>query len=185
MSSFIQVKPAFYLKANVKTDILMGANSTGATLAHGRLVSGRLTSERGFETELSGSVIDGDDYITMQPDGKILRPQLIAHVRPDDGDTPFQLTSTGVSEATPDIIAITTTETTTGKSIPYGETYSVWRVEFQGGSARIANLRNSIFVASVTVSDGEHPDEFVVGFKISKVYNTKTDVVIGQEFRQD
>jgi hypothetical protein len=60
----------------------------------------------------------------MQPDGKILRPQLIAHVRPDDGDTPFQLTSTGVSEATPDIIAITTTETTTGKSIPYGETYS-------------------------------------------------------------
>lgn len=60
----------------------------------------------------------------MQPDGKILRPQLIARVRPDDGDTPFQLTSTGASEATPDIIAITTTETTTGKSIPYGETYS-------------------------------------------------------------
>jgi hypothetical protein len=35
------------------------------------------------------------------------------------------------------------------------------------------------------VSDGEHLDEFVVGFKISNVNNTKTDVVIGQEFRQE
>lgn len=42
-------------------------------------------------------------------------------------------------------------------------------------------MQNSFFVASVTVSDGENPDGFIVGFKIRKVYITKAKVVIGDQ----
>ena len=53
---------------------------------------------------------------------------------------------------------------------------------FRGGREKYANLQNSIFVASETVSDSPDPNYFYVGIKISKVFPVKTDVVIGQEF---
>lgn len=60
--------------------------------------------------------------------------------------------------------------------------YLVWIPTFRGGSAKYANLQNSVFVASETVSDGPNPGEFYVGMKISKVFCTNTSVVIGHEF---
>ena len=52
---------------------------------------------------------------------------------------------------------------------------------FRGGSDKYANLQNSIFVASETVSDSPNPNEFYVGLKISKVFNSNTSVTIGNE----
>ena len=61
-------------------------------------------------------------------------------------------------------------------------TILVWVPTFEGGDEKYANLQNSIFVASETVSDSPNPNEFYVGMKISKVFCTNTSVVIGQEF---
>ena len=58
----------------------------------------------------------------------------------------------------------------------------VWVPTFRGGGAKYANLQNSIFVASETVSDSPVPGQFYVGMKISKVFPTNTSVVIGEEF---
>ena len=50
-------------------------------------------------------------------------------------------------------------------------------VSFRTGSGKYKNLEDSIFVASETVRslDDKH---FEAGFKISKVYSTKTDVTL-------
>jgi len=53
---------------------------------------------------------------------------------------------------------------------------------FQGGSDKYANLQNSIFVAIETISDSSNLNEFFVGLKISKVFNTNTSITIGNEF---
>ena len=59
---------------------------------------------------------------------------------------------------------------------------AVWVPTFRGGSARYTNLQNSIFVGSETVSDSEVPGQFLIGVKISKVFATKTNITIGEEF---
>lgn len=59
---------------------------------------------------------------------------------------------------------------------------AVWVPTFYGGDADYANLQNSIFVGSETVSDSAVPGQFYVGLKISKVFSTNTSVTIGHEF---
>ena len=58
----------------------------------------------------------------------------------------------------------------------------VWVPTFRGGDDSFANLQNSVFVGSETVSDSDTPGEFLVGIKISKVFNVVTNITIGEEF---
>lgn len=155
-----------------------------------------------FEPSFTATVIYGEDYPTVDPVTDIVRSDFLALVVPDDKDTPFQMHATGIQFPTAELAAITGS-TTTGLAVPYGATYSgrvhlfkterhersrinlfrlVWVPRFRGGSSKYANLQNSVFVGSETVSSGANPGEFYVGVKISKVFSTNTSVVIGQEF---
>jgi hypothetical protein len=53
---------------------------------------------------------------------------------------------------------------------------------FRGGESHYKTLENSVFVASETVSDSGIPGKFILGVKISKVYASKTNITIGEEF---
>lgn len=57
--------------------------------------------------------------------------------------------------------------------------FPVFVSTFRGG---YAELQNSVFVGSETVSDSSTPGEFLVGIKISKVFPVKTNITIGEEF---
>ncbi|MCJ1475535.1 hypothetical protein MMC13_004198 [Lambiella insularis] len=189
----------------------LGNLSTGGTQLFGQVTQARLYSEPGvcspdhllakasapypacmwltvvsggaqFEPSFSADFLYGTDYLTQDPVGGIARPELTGIVAPDDGDTPFLMSVTGIQFGTPVLDAIVSTNTSTGLAVPYGASYSVWVPTFRGGSAKYANLQNSIFVASETVSDSPVPGEFYVGMKMSKVFCTNTSIVIGQEF---
>jgi hypothetical protein len=68
-------------------------------------------------------VTNGNDYPTVDPADGIVRSNFIGTVVPNDGDTPFQMLATGIHFATPELIAITGTNST-GLAVPYGTTYS-------------------------------------------------------------
>jgi len=183
MKSFNYLVPALFWNATVLQVQNLGNISTGGTQLLGQVIKARLYSEPGFEPSFSADFHYGEDYVTSDPGGDgIGRPNLIGVVAPDNGDTPFVMQVSGIQFGTPVLDEIIGTNTSTGKAVPYGGAYSVWVPTFRGGSAKYANLQNSIFVASETVSDSPVPGQFYVGMKISKVFCTNTSVVIGEEF---
>ena len=60
--------------------------------------------------------------------------------------------------------------------------HTVLVATFQGGEGEYKSLENSVFVGTETVSDSGIPGKFLLGFKISKVYPTETNITIGNEF---
>ncbi|KAH8895621.1 hypothetical protein GQ53DRAFT_839176 [Thozetella sp. PMI_491] len=182
MVAFNYLVPALYFNATVKTTISLGSLSTGSALVLGKAISGTLRSEPGFEPRFSAKILYGEDYPTLEPGTNVGRNDFTAVVVPDDGSTPFQMHAIGIQFPTAESTAIVTGSATEPLAVPYGATYSVWVPTFRGGGAGYSNLQDSIFVGSETVSSGASPGEFIVGVKISKVFNTNTNVVIGEEF---
>jgi hypothetical protein len=118
---------------------------------------------------------------------------------PNDGAAPFKFHIGGVQIGNEDLLPIITGNTSTGLEIPYGSVYrgilsqsqytvpcswccTVLTATFQGGEGEYESLENSVFVGTETVSDSGIPGKFLLGFKISKVYPTKTNITIGNEF---
>jgi hypothetical protein len=60
--------------------------------------------------------------------------------------------------------------------------FLVWLPSFYGGGSKYANLQNSVFVASETVSDSSKTGYFLVGMKISKVWPVNTTITIVEEY---
>jgi hypothetical protein len=63
------------------------------------------------------------DYPTTDPADGIVRSDFNGLVVPHNGDTPFQMTATGIQVETPDLLAILGGNST-GIAVPYGATYS-------------------------------------------------------------
>ncbi|KAE9374668.1 hypothetical protein N431DRAFT_464902 [Stipitochalara longipes BDJ] len=183
MHSFNYLVPALFWNATVNTVFSSGNLSTGGGLRLGVVTSATLRSEPGFEPSFTAQFAHGVDFITTDPGTTgISRPDLTGLVLPDDGSTPFQMHATGIQIGNQEVAEIALTNSTKGLKMPYGAVYSVWVPTFRGGSDKYANLQNSIFIASETISDSSNPNEFFVGLKISKVFNTNTSIIIGNEF---
>ncbi|KAI9658380.1 MAG: hypothetical protein M1821_002513 [Bathelium mastoideum] len=183
MVTFNYLVPALYLNATVQQIQSLGNLSTGGPLAFGKILSGNLYSEPGFEPSFTATLSSGVDFVTIDSsNNNIRRPGVSALVQPDDGDLPFEVQIGGIQFGTTEEEEITFTNTSRGLSVPYGSSYSVWLPTFRGGSAKYENLQQSVFVGSETVSNSDTPGEFLLGLKISKVFATETNITIGEEF---
>ncbi|KAF2095108.1 hypothetical protein NA57DRAFT_68106 [Rhizodiscina lignyota] len=186
MHSFNYLLPALFWNVSQPTYEDLGNLSTGGSLGLGQVTTATLRSEPGFQPSFTATFLHGEDYLTIDPSDGISRPGLSGIVIPDDGSVPFQMQASGIQYPDATLASIVATNKTKGLAIPYGAVYSgkkkMWVPTFRGGSEKYANLQNSIFVASETVSDSPNANEFYVGMKISKVFATNTSVVIGDEF---
>ncbi|KAL8710653.1 MAG: hypothetical protein Q9220_004877 [cf. Caloplaca sp. 1 TL-2023] len=192
MVAFNHLVPALVLNLTVRSVIPIGQNniSTGGRLIIGPIVNGTIQSEPGFETRINGTILNADDWPTVDPDGKHERPDLRGLIKTDDDDY-LQILATGIQTIVPELNQIITGEKElnlpfgffqSGESpslchCPSGLKKQVILVSFKTGTAKYKNLQDSIFVASETVKS-LGGGAFLAGVRISKVYSSETNVIL-------
>lgn len=151
-----------------------------------------------FDFQFSASVISGVNFATTNETAGVSHPDFRGTVVPSDGAAPFQMKMNGVQIGNDAVLPIISGNTPTGLEIPYGTVYRgsnqhqcqdfiltdliVLIPTFTGGESKYKTLENTVFVASETVSDSGIPGKFLLGVKISKVFASKTNITIGEEF---
>jgi len=123
LASYNYLEPALFWNATVKQVVNLGNISTGGQQALGQVVEATLRSEPDFEPSFVAEWKNGEDYLSVDPDG-VARPSLVGVVYPDDGDTPFLMETTGIQYPNPKLDEIFGTNTSHGLEIPYGFVYS-------------------------------------------------------------
>lgn len=182
MHPFTYLVPALFFNATVNTRKDLGTDTFGAELGAFEFESATLQSEPGFEFQFDSEVVFGTNYASTNSELGISHPDFRGTVVPRDGATPFKFHIGGVQIGNEALLPIITGNTSTGLEIPYGSVYRVLVATFQGGEGEYKSLENSVFVGTETVSDSGIPGKFLLGFKISKVYPTSTNITIGNEF---
>ncbi|EUC26698.1 hypothetical protein COCCADRAFT_113619 [Bipolaris zeicola 26-R-13] len=201
MVPFTYLAPALFFNATVKTVKPLGHDSFGAALNMFEFESAMLYTEPEFEIQFSASVTAGVNFATTNEAAGISGPDFRGTVVPNDGAAPFQMRMGGVQLGNEAVLPIISGNTSSGLEVPYGTVYrgannmsiqtlcnciltclTVLTPVFRGGEAHYKTLENSVFVASETVSDSGVPGKFILGVKISKVFASKTNITIGEEF---
>ncbi|KAL6722359.1 hypothetical protein ACLMJK_001466 [Lecanora helva] len=176
MVVFNYLVPGLFLNVTVKNTIQVGSGnlSTGGRLVLGHVDSGTMVSEPGFETQIKANVTYGNDWPTIDPDGRHGRPDLRSLVTTDDNEY-LELLATGIQTTIPELTSVITG--TGNENIPFGAFQSVFVVSFRTGAPKYKNLEDSIFVASETVKS-LGGGFFRAGLRISKLYSTQTNITL-------
>lgn len=127
---------------------------------------------------MNAKAIRGGDWITIDPSGKIMRLNLNTLLQTSD-DTPeyIQIQASGAEDAIDRAMGIVTGMTGI-EPIKYGDWQAVSSWTLTTGSQKYFSLQNAVYVGSTSLKEGSEKDTFIVGFKISKVVSTKTDVAV-------
>ncbi|TGO43555.1 hypothetical protein BOTNAR_2268g00010 [Botryotinia narcissicola] len=182
MQPFTYLVPALFFNATVNTVKPLGHDTFGAALGLFEFESAMLYSEPEFDFQFSASVIHGVNFATTNEIAVISNPDFRGTVIPSDGAAPFQMKMNGVQIGNDAVLPIISGNTPTGLEVPYGTVYRVLTPTFAGGESKYKTLENTVFVASETVSDSGIPGKFLLGVKISKVFVSKTNITIVEEF---
>lgn len=118
--------------------------STGGSQRLGRVSSGYLVSEPGFELQFNGSVKYASNFLTSDPgsDG-VSHPAFAGEIYPENGDTPFLMRIGGIERISQQEIEIITSNTSTGLSVPYGYAYSGRSVSYRVGVIMLSVVNQS------------------------------------------
>ncbi|KAM0157144.1 hypothetical protein ACHAPF_011432 [Botrytis cinerea] len=182
MQPFTYLVPALFFNATVNTVKPLGHNSFGAALGLFEFESATLYSEPEFDFQFSASVTSGINFATTNENAGISSPDFRGTVVPNDGAAPFQMKMSGVQLGNEAVLPVISGNIPSGLEVPYGTVYRVLTPTFRGGESKYKTLENSVFVASETVSDSGIPGKFFLGVKISKVFASRTNITIGEEF---
>ena len=123
MHIFNALVPALTITFNVNKVIPIGegALSTGSSLILGHINNGTIVSVPGFSTPINGTLLQGDDWPTIDPDQKHARPDSRVAVKTDDGEY-LEVVSYGIQVPTPELLGIISGARQ--GSLKYGSTYS-------------------------------------------------------------
>ncbi|KAF5874779.1 putative lipase gdsl protein [Botrytis fragariae] len=172
------MQPFTYLVPALFFNKPLGHDTFGAALGLFEFESATLYSE----PEFIASVTSGVNFATTNENAGVSNPDFRGTVVPNDGAAPFQMKMSGVQLGNDVVLPIISGNTPTGIEVPYGTVYRVLTPTFRGGESKYKSLENTVFVASETVSDSGIPGKFLLGVKISKVFASKTNITIGEEF---
>lgn len=143
--TFPKLEEALVGLFDINAPISIGQINSGAGLNFVRATGGSIKTVSGFSgPKLDGNVIDGEDWITVDSDGKRLRLNAKMLIKTLDGATAV-FSYTGIITVNPEIGLILTGDEAM-KTVPYGGLVSSGR--FETGDPRYKDLENSLFVGS-------------------------------------
>ncbi|KAI5460768.1 hypothetical protein BGZ63DRAFT_454951 [Mariannaea sp. PMI_226] len=143
MAEFAKLQPAFRLRMQTSSQLIIGQTSPATGLAVGPIEHGTLTSVEGYGTEkFEGKVVNGADIFCKTPSGVKLDFRSV--IQPTEGEMLY-FTFSGFIEANEDTAAVMSgdpnaTGTNWGSSSLTGS--------FETGNPKWKHLTNKYFVGS-------------------------------------
>ncbi|KAI1910535.1 hypothetical protein LOZ12_004469 [Ophidiomyces ophidiicola] len=165
MSGFPSLQPAFTIQVFIEPPTTVGNSSRKCNLLVTPMVGGSIKSEPGFAPAFNGKFVGtGNDYISVDADGKRLRLNAHGVIQTEDGASVY-LHYTGIVSVSPELTAILSGESES-ITTPFGDSFT--HLTFETGDERYAFLETEVFVAAghFIYEKGQRP---IVEYKVSKV----------------
>ncbi|KAF8426066.1 hypothetical protein EV426DRAFT_573068 [Tirmania nivea] len=130
---------------HIKPAVPIGQVNTGAGLNFIRVTGGSVKTVEGFlGPKFEGTVVDGEDWVTVDNDGKRLRLNAKMLIKADDGAVAV-FSYIGIITVTPEI-GLILSGNEARKTVPFGNIVSSG--QFETGDPRYKDFENNLFVGS-------------------------------------